>query len=88
MVQDAFEDALGFAASTLAAVDVVAAAEGLDGGSTGAEGVGDPVVALALVYPLPDFFMCGFSAMRFLESAMFSLTPCFLLCRPELPGIR
>ena len=59
VVEHALEDALGLTGSAFAAVDVVPGPEGLDGRGAGAKGVGDPVVRLARIYPLPDLLHVG-----------------------------
>src|SRR5918997_6304877 len=53
VVEDALEDAHRFVGGPVATVDVVAGAERLHGRGAGTQGVRDPLVRLALVYPLP-----------------------------------
>src|SRR5215210_1469597 len=54
VVEDSFEEALGLAGPAFAPVEGVARTEGLYRGGAGAEGVGDPLVRLARLHPLPN----------------------------------
>jgi hypothetical protein len=60
VVEDALEDALWLAGTSLAAVDVVAGAERLHRRGACTKGVGDPVVRLAVLHPLPDLLHVRF----------------------------
>src|SRR5215212_2796844 len=54
VVEHALEDAHRLAGAPLTAVYVVAGPERLHAGGAGAQSVGDPLVGLARIYPLPD----------------------------------
>jgi hypothetical protein len=60
VVEDALEDALRLAGTALAALNVIAGAERLHRRGAGSKGVGDPVVRLAVLHPLPDLLHVRF----------------------------